>query len=157
MGGKRVSLTGNCMNKRLGSLFLKEPARAKEVRFKLEVSGTDLKNIKTTDPIKFELSNDDVIFTDEEGKKLGHVAPAELAQKLRSSLKAHQKVEGRVIERIKDTVDVLIKTAAPLFQEEEELAEDIRTGAPGEETETDGEEHEEDTEKDETETIPGIE
>lgn len=146
------------MSERLGALFLKEPARAKEVRFKLEITGESLKSIKATDPIKFELvGNEDVVFTNEAGKKLGHVAPADLAQKLRGSLKAHQKVEGRVIERIKDTVDVLIKTAAPLFQEEEELTEDIRTGVTGEETETDGEEHDEETEKDETETVPGVE
>lgn len=146
------------MTQRLGSLFLKEPARAKEVRFKLEISGEALKSIKTTDPIKFELSgNDDVVFTNEAGKKLGHVTPTELAQKLRGSIKAHQKVEGRVIERIKDTVDILIKTAAPLFQEEEELTEDIRTGVTGEETENDGEEHDEETEKDENETIPEVE
>lgn len=144
------------MNVRLGSLFIKEPARAKEVRFKLEIYGEAQKKIKTTDPIRFELgAGDDVIFTDEGGKKLGRVSPADLAKKLHGSIKAHQKVEGRVIERIKDTVDVLIKTSAPLFQEEEELTEDIRTGVAGEEGETEGEEHDEETEKDET--VPEVE
>lgn len=138
------------MSERLGALFLKEPARAKEVRFKLSISGGALKKIKTTNPIKFELAGGDlVIFTDAEGKKLGEVAPVELAQKLRSSLKSHQKVEGIVIERIKDTVDVLIKTAAPLFQEEEELTEDIRSGAASVETDEE-EESDDQTEKDES-------
>jgi hypothetical protein len=137
------------MSTRLGSLFIKEPARAKEVRFKLEISGEALKSIKATNPIKFEVgSNDEVVFTNENGKKLGHVAPDDLAKKLRGSLKANQKVEGFVIERIKGTVDVLIKTEAPLFQEEEELTEDIRTG--GEEGETEEEEHDEELDKDET-------